>query len=92
MAGKLRVETACSSSVNFPAIVNNLKLSLKKYGIDFGNKLGTVITYLVSFNKTYGFYSWQVLNSSEMMTFSPLSPNKRQTILYNRMIKGKKNV
>lgn len=91
MAGKLRVETACSSSFNFPAIVNNLKLTLNKYGIDFGNKL-SFINYLVSFNKTYGFYSWQVLNSSELMTFSPLSPTKRQTILYNRMIKGKKNV
>lgn len=79
-------------SFHFPAIVNNLKLTLKKYGIDFGNKL-SFINYLVGFNKTYGFYSWQVLNSlSEMMTFSPLSPTKRQTILYYRMIKGKKNV
>lgn len=87
MAGKLRVETACSSSFNFSAIENNLK----KYGIDFGNKL-SFINYLVGFNITYSFYSWQVLNSSEMMIFSPLSPTKCQTILYNRMIKGKKNV
>lgn len=52
-------------SFNFPAIVNNLKLTLKKYGIDFGNKL-SFINYLVGFNKTYGllflasseFFKW----------------------------------
>lgn len=76
MAGKLRVETACSSSFNFLVIVNNLKLTLKKYGIDFGNKL-SFNNCLFGFNKTYGFYSWQVLNSSEIMTFLPLSPTKR---------------